>query len=304
MSILERLKEFCDFQEFEPPLTTPKDDLIPPNWPQQGRIDIQNVSIKYRKELPFVLKNLSLVIKPREKVAIVGKTGSGKSTLMLTLMRILRISEDAHQRRGSILIDGVDIEAIGLHTLRKNIAIIPQDPYLIEGTLRMNIDQLDEYSDSEICLLLKRLKFRESFGGGGSYTTDLSSRSSKRQKTLDLVDLLDLRIEANGGNLSAGQKQLVCIARALIQNTKILLMDEATASIDKKLDSAIQSLVLEVLRDTTVITIAHRLETVLGYHKVVVLQGGSVVEEGTARELSRKGGVFARMMNDSGMQRL
>ena len=192
-----------------------------------------------------------LKIYSKEKIGIVGRTGSGKSTICLCLFRILEPLE------GTIYIDNVDIRNIGLDILRKNITIIPQDPCLFEGTLKFNIDPFDEVDNSIIIKILKDIGFE--------YTESDN-------------DIINKMIEQNGNNLSVGEKQLICIARALIRKSKIIVMDEATANIDIKTEEKIQKALKFVLDNCTVITVAHRIKTIINYDKILVLDNGKIVE--------------------------
>ena len=292
-SIIERLKEYCDFTEFEAPLKIEKDDAIPETWPHEGGIRFNRVNVRYREGLPLVIEDLNLDIKGGSKVALVGRTGSGKSTTMLTIARILELPQTDMDSDGGIEIDKVDIAKIGLHKLRENIAFIPQDPYMVEGTLRFNLDQLGVCSDAEIIDILDKIDFYETLGQNNAQKK--VADPFKKKTALDFI------VESHGGNLSLGQRQLICIARALLKKTKILIMDEATASIDKKLDQVIQEVIMNQMKNKTVITIAHRLETITGYDRVVVLENGRKVEEGSPEELVRKRGVFYGMMVESGL---
>ena len=298
-SIVERLKENCDFTESEGELSLPLDEMITDKWPQYGAVCFDNVSVRYRKGLPFAIKNFDLTIEPGEKVVIVGRTGSGKSTLLLALMRILELEKTdtetsldkkRNKKKGEILIDGVDIARLGLHKLRRNIAVIPQDPYLLEGTLRFNLDQFGEYSDSQMIKILERIEFLSTIKDK-KHTVKTEGSEKKNE------NYLDMKIEGRGANLGVGQRQLICIARALLKRTRILLMNEATENVEKKVDRLIQRIVLGELERCTVITVAHRIETVMGYERVVVLDQGSKVEEGRLLELiSDEGSQFYHMV--------
>jgi ABC-type multidrug transport system fused ATPase/permease subunit len=203
----------------EAPLKNILDDSLS-NWPNKGKIEFLNFSVKYRPDTEIVLKNLSFVIQGNEKVGIVGRTGSGKSTITLCLFRILEATE------GRIMIDDVDISTIGLDKLRKSLTIIPQDPALIEGSLRYNIDPLDKYSDSDIMKVMEKIGF--------DYIVKRSNEGLYQE------------IAEGGSNLSVGEKQLICITRAILRKSKIIIMDEATASIDYKTEEMIQKAISEL----------------------------------------------------------
>ena len=234
------------------------DNLIQENWPQNGEIQFKDFSVKYRPDTEIVLKKINFTINPGEKVGICGRTGSGKSTICLCLFRILEPLE------GTIYIDNIDTTKIGLDLLRKNITIIPQDPCLLEGTLKYNIDPFNKNSDEEVIQILKDIGFEY-------YEPD--------------DKIMSKMIEQNGANLSVGQKQLVCIARALLRKTKIVVMDEATASIDMNTEQVIQKAMNLVLENSTVITVAHRIKTIINYDKILVLDNGEIKEFDTPTNL-------------------
>ena len=310
--------------------------IKPKNWPQKGKIELQNISLRYAGSLPRVIKNLSFNVESGQNVAIVGRAGSGKSTVLLGLMRILEICENADKSVGRILIDGFDIYKLGLHDLRAELAIIPQDPFILEGTLRKNLDPEGKLQDEEIKRSLQLYKIWDFFtkmAGTNDQeqagdpllqnrpkpprkideiaSNELKSQqdeidtgacgllSSSREKAQESV--LDQKISSEGKNLSIGQKQLICITRALIKNPKILLMDEATSNIDQKTDSTIQSIFKKHLKRTTVFTIAHRLQIIIQYDKIIVLSKGQLLEQGSPYELlTRKGSMFSSMVDEEG----
>jgi len=229
------------------------------NWPDKGKIEFINYYVKYRPETNSVLKNINIKINPGEKIGVVGRTGSGKSTLCLCVFRILE------PEKGTIIIDDVDICKIGLKTLRSKLTIIPQDPILMEGTLKYNIDPLGKYTNEQIIEIIKKIGFE--------YILDTNSKR------------LEMPITENGGNLSVGERQLICIVRAILRKSKIILMDEATANIDMKTEDIIQKAINELLVGASIITIAHRIKTILNYDKILVLADGEVIEFDHTKEL-------------------
>ena len=205
-------------------------------WPSKGQIEFRDLSIKYRPTLPFVIKNLSVKVTAGSKVGIVGRTGAEKTTLISSLYRTF------DDYKGKILIDSVEIREPGLKTLRQGMTIISQDPYLFEDSLRHNIDPMGEFSDEEIEGILDDVGLWEKFVE---------------------LDGVHTKIEKDGGNLSQGEKKLVCMARALLFKKKVVLMDETTSSLDMKTEQIIQRLIKERFKDCTVLVIAHRLNTIL-----------------------------------------
>ncbi|MGH0129637.1 UNVERIFIED_CONTAM: hypothetical protein FKN15_048342 [Acipenser sinensis] len=247
----------------------------PQAWPTRGHIEIRDYGLRYREDLELVLKNISFTIEGGKKVGIVGRTGAGKSSLTLGLFRIIEPAQ------GKILIDGVNIADLGLHDLRSRITIIPQDPVLFSGTLRMNLDPFDAYSDEEVWNSLELAHLKNFVSG--------------------LPDRLNHECSEGGENLSLGQRQLVCLARALLRKTKILVLDEATAAVDLETDNLIQSTIRSQFEECTVLTIAHRLNTVMDYTRVLVLDKGQIVEFDSPASLLDKKGVFFKMAKDSGL---
>ncbi|MBN3310800.1 MRP3 protein, partial [Amia calva] len=270
---VERVKEYSE-TEMEAPWDI-EDKKPPPEWPALGNVEFHNYSVRYRKGLDLVLKNLTLSVKGGEKIGIVGRTGAGKSSMTLCLFRILEAAG------GEITIDGVKISEIGLHDLRSKLTIIPQDPVLFSGTLRMNLDPFEKYTDEEIWKSLQ-LSHLDKF---------VSSQPLK----------LAHECSEGGENLSVGQRQLVCLARALLRKTRILILDEATAAIDLETDDLIQSTIRTQFEDCTVFTIAHRLNTIMDYTRVLVLDKGQIAEFDTPTNLIAKKGIFYGMAKDAGL---
>lgn len=271
---IERIKEYCNTPH-EASWDTENFDL-PKEWPQTGQVEFNNYSVRYRPELDYVLKDLNLVVKPGEKIGVVGRTGAGKSSLTLGLFRILE------HNVGEIIIDGIDIKKIGLHDLRKRLTIIPQDPVLFSGTLKMNLDPFEQNSDNSLWEILEK--------------THLKSFVSGLDKQL-LYECSE-----GGENLSVGQRQLICLARALLRKSKILVLDEATAAIDHNTDELIQATIRESFSDCTVFTIAHRLNTIMDSSRIMVLSEGKIVEfDSPTKLLTNTKGIFYSMAKDANL---
>uniref|UniRef100_A0A8C9ZY76 ABC-type glutathione-S-conjugate transporter n=1 Tax=Sander lucioperca TaxID=283035 RepID=A0A8C9ZY76_SANLU len=248
---------------------------LPLAWPQRGTIEFQDYGLQYRKGLELALKGITLQIHERERVGIVGRTGAGKSSLALGIFRILEAA------KGKIFIDGVNIADIGLHDLRSRITIIPQDPVLFSGSLRMNLDPFDTYTDEEVWRSLELAHLKNFIS--------------------NLPDKLNHECSEGGENLSLGQRQLVCLARALLRKTKILVLDEATAAVDLETDTLIQSTIRTQFEDCTVLTVAHRLNTIMDYTRLIVMDRGHISEMDSPANLIAQRGQFYRMCRESGL---
>jgi len=273
MNSVERVLYYSNNVEGEAASKTNLDPK-PSEWPSKGDIQIQHASMRYR-DGPLVLKDVSVSIKGGEKIGVVGRTGSGKSSLMTALFRITEVEPDG----GKILIDGVDISTIGLNSLRLNLSIIPQDPVMFSNTVRYNLDPFEEKSEYELWEALKKVQLAEAIAvmPGG----------------------LDEQVAEGGENFSQGQRQLLCIARSLLRKPQILVMDEATASIDNTTDALIQQMIRENFGQATVLTIAHRLNTIMDSDRVLVLDDGNVAEFDSPSALMSAGGIFASMVEKS-----
>uniref|UniRef100_A0A672I1Z1 ATP-binding cassette, sub-family C (CFTR/MRP), member 3 n=1 Tax=Salarias fasciatus TaxID=181472 RepID=A0A672I1Z1_SALFA len=270
---VERVKEYSETTTEAP--WEVEDKKPPPEWPTAGNVEFNDYSVRYREGLDLVLKGLTLSVKGGEKIGIVGRTGAGKSSMTLSLFRLLEAAA------GEITIDQVKIAEIGLHDLRSKLTIIPQEPVLFSGTLRMNLDPFDRYSDEEVWKALEHSHLHRF----------VSNQPSK----------LELECSEGGENLSVGQRQLVCLARALLRKTRILILDEATAAIDLETDDLIQSTIRTQFEDCTVFTIAHRLNTIMDYTRVLVLDKGQIAEFDTPSNLIAQRGIFYGMAKDAGL---
>ncbi|CAD1479365.1 unnamed protein product, partial [Heterotrigona itama] len=266
MTSVERVLEYSKV-ESEPPLESKPDKKPKESWPEEGKIEFKNVVMRYAPDEPPVLKNLNLVIYPQEKIGIVGRTGAGKSSLISALFRFAYLD-------GIVEIDGVKINEIGLHDLRSKISIIPQEPFLFSGSLRKNLDPFDDYSDHLLWQALEEVELKE-MG-------------------------LEAHVNEGGSNLSVGQRQLVCLARAIIKNNRILILDEATANVDPQTDELIQKTIRTKFANCTVLTIAHRLNTVMDSDRILVMDAGNAVEFDVPYVLIERNGYLKSMMNETG----
>merc|ERR1719491_2401373 len=275
MSSVERILYYTDNIEPEAPDVIPDKDPQQGTWPVNGEIELSHASMRYR-DGPLVLKDVSFTVKGGEKIGVCGRTGSGKSSLMIALFRISELEKD----EGCLTIDGVNIGDIGTAALRSNISIIPQDPVMFSNTVRYNLDPFADKSDDELWDVLKKVEMGEAIA--------------------ILPNGLDDVVAEGGENFSQGQRQLLCIARSLLRKPKILVMDEATASIDNETDAIIQSMIRENFKDATVLTIAHRLNTIMDSDRVLVLDDGVIVEFDTPKNLlSKAEGYFKSMVEKS-----
>ena len=322
MNSTERIDYYGKNLEEEPPLHLPN-EKVTPEWPQHGEIEFKDVEMRYRPGLPLVLKGLNLHVQGGERIGVVGRTGAGKSTIMSTLFRLVELSG------GSISIDGVDISSVGLETLRSRLSIIPQDPTLFKGTVRSNLDPFGRYTDHELWAAL-----RDADLVGEETTPSISEHSSERGSLLDekaadaeldeKADLkknnepsapmhvthaeasritLDTPVNEEGLNFSLGQRQLMALARALVRKSRIIVCDEATSSVDMQTDERIQKTMAAGFKGKTLLCIAHRLRTIIGYDRIIVMDQGQIAEIGAPRDLwSAEGSIFRGMCERGGIR--
>uniref|UniRef100_A0A182SDL2 ABC transmembrane type-1 domain-containing protein n=1 Tax=Anopheles maculatus TaxID=74869 RepID=A0A182SDL2_9DIPT len=274
MVSVERVNEYTNLPS-EPPLETAPKHRPQRNWPEFGTIRFTNVDLRYTDDGERVLKDLNFTIRSNEKVGIVGRTGAGKSSLIQALFRLAPFE-------GNIEIDDIDTKTLGLRDLRNKISIIPQDPILFSGTLRSNLDPFDQRKDDELWNALDEVELKEAVSS--------------------LAGGLECRMSDGGSNFSMGQRQLVCLARAILRNNKILVLDEATANVDPETDKLIQTTIRTKFAHCTVLTIAHRLHTVMDSDRVLVMDAGRVVEFGHPHELLHGPiGYLRRLVDQTGV---
>ncbi|XP_033327648.2 ATP-binding cassette sub-family C member 4 isoform X2 [Megalopta genalis] len=269
MTSVERILQFTQLDK-EGQFDSEPNKKPPAQWPFKGQIQFENLYLRYSESSPSVLKNLNVLIRPGEKVGIVGRTGAGKTSLISALFRLTKLE-------GRICIDDWDTNQIGLHDLRKKISIIPQEPILFSATLRDNLDPFHNYDDATLWAALEDVELKSS------------------------IVSLDYFVEQGGSNFSVGQRQLLCLARAIIRNNRILLLDEATANVDPSTDSLIQTTIRQKFKHCTVLTIAHRLNTIMDSDKVLVMDHGEAVEfEHPHVLLQDAEGHFTSMLKETG----
>ncbi|KAJ2523870.1 hypothetical protein GGI11_001212 [Coemansia sp. RSA 2049] len=312
MNSVERILQYLKIDQ-EAALESDPQHKPSPSWPRKGDMEIENLVAEYVPGVP-VLHGISLTIKHGEKIGVVGRTGAGKSTMSLALLRFIEAS------KGKIVLDGVDISKIGLEDLRRNVTIIPQDPVLFNGSIRFNLDPLDEHPDELLWEALRRthlIKENDSqdtsgssssisvssvVGRGESNGGNTNGDGSSLERMAGIFTSLDAEIKENGQNLSLGQRQLVALARALVRRSKLIIMDEATASVDFDTDNRIQNTIRgPEFANSTLLCIAHRLRTIIDYDRVLVLEKGKVAEFDTPYNLlQNKDGIFRSMCEKSG----
>jgi ATP-binding cassette, subfamily C (CFTR/MRP), member 1 len=274
MTSLERIYTYAKLPEEG--LRVNVSNRPPSTWPEKGEIKVVDLKVRYRPELDLVLKGFNMHIRPSEKIGVCGRTGAGKSSLFASFFRL--VNHDS----GKIYIDDMDISTIGLDDLRSKLSIIPQDPVIFSGTVRYNLDPFSLYSDEDIWSALDAVQLRATIE--------------------KLPDGLETKLAEYGGNFSAGEGQLICVARAILKPSKILFVDEATANVDKTTDELIQKVLRTKFIDRTLITIAHRLNTIIDYDRILVMDNGQAAEFGTPSELlNMPNGIFKSMALESGI---
>ncbi|KAI4250312.1 MAG: hypothetical protein LQ352_005379 [Teloschistes flavicans] len=294
MNAMERIVEYSRI-----PVEEQEGSDVPAAWPTEGKLQIQGLVAGYAPELPPVLKGLSFDVASNQRVGVVGRTGAGKSSLTLALFRLLEA------REGSIVIDGIDISKIMLHDLRSRLAIIPQDPVLFSGTVRSNLDAFEERSDAELYDALERVHLIRRTGtvsrAGSSTSGNIDEPSSvvTTNSNSNIFSSLSSHIGEGGLNLSQGQRQLLCLARAIVNRPKFMVLDEATSAVDMATNAFIQRSIREEFEDITLFVIAHRLRTIADFDRILVLSDGKAVEYDTPRNLMAKRGAFWVMVKQS-----
>ncbi|KAI8821599.1 P-loop containing nucleoside triphosphate hydrolase protein [Chytriomyces cf. hyalinus JEL632] len=279
---IERMHYYATRLETEAPGVI-QDSRPPSVWPSDGVLEFRNVSMRYQAGLPLVLNKISLKTMRHEKIGVVGRTGSGKSSLMLSIFRMIDFEE------GDVVIDGISTKSLGLKDLRSRLSIIPQDPILFSGTVRTNMDPFNEHDDITIWSALEA--------------------SGLKGAVAEMDGQLDGAVAAGGDNMSVGQRQLLCLARAILRKSSLVVLDECTANVDLETDHQIQNTLRTTMRDATIFTIAHRLNTVIDSDRILVLDGGNIAEFDSPAALLAQDGldgrplsVFAGMVQETGQQ--
>lgn len=270
---IERVHAMCDLPK-EKSMQTDESVKLPDTWPSDGLVEFQDVQLRYRDGLPLALDGLSFHASPGERIGIVGRSGAGKSSITVALFRLVEIVG------GQIFVDGIDLSTLGLSDVRGRLRIIPQDPFLLSGTLRDCLDPFGGSTDDEILEALKAVRL---------VSDDADSTA------------LESRVEEGGSNFSVGERQLLCLARALLAKPRVLVLDEATSSVDYETDAFIQNLLRTRFNDTTLMTIAHRLNTIMDYDKILVMDNGRASEFGSPKELlEREKSTFRDLVASTG----
>ncbi|KAJ2254263.1 Transporter of the ATP-binding cassette (ABC), partial [Coemansia sp. RSA 455] len=324
--ILAKINEFRNLAERDPEAPYVVDTCRPSaQWPPNGKIEFRDFSMKYGEDLGFALKNVNLTINPGEKIGIVGRTGAGKSSLAKVLFRLIH-----ENTSGSILIDGQDISEFGVGDYRPRLGMIPQESSMFSGSIRRNLDPLNQFDIEETwaalakCNLSELVSSKETPSNGCEESEYEEDQARKREQwqdagwlkramlfifmkmptTLDPVEKpkssgLDKSVQDSFKRLSSGQQQLFGLCRVLMRKRKIIVLDEATANVDLETDKSVQELIRKEFGDCTVLTIAHRLETIMNSDRIIVMDKGTIAEIGTPHELLAKDGMFAQLVKTS-----
>lgn len=262
LNSFQRISEYAEIEPEESPAQADAlgKNEIPAAWPTSGRVEFQAVTARYVENGPDILRRISFIARPGERVAIIGRTGSGKSTVARTLIR------STHVASGKVLIDGVDINNIPLKRLRQCITLVPQESVVFSGDIKSNLDPLGELDEAELQSVLSSC----------SLLQDSRSDDGESNNNLDIAAWT--QVTGNGSNFSNGHKQILGLARAMCRRSKVVILDEATASVDHETDVRMQKLIRSEFAGSTIITIAHRLRTVMDYDRVIVMEEGRVIE--------------------------
>ena len=279
-------------------------NTIVKNWPKSGDISLSNISAKYREGLPLVLNDITIQIYSGEKIGVVGRTGSGKSSLLLLLTRLI---DPINDEKGEMKVDGVNVLDLTINQYRKAFKVIPQDPFLLSGTFRNNIDPFNQYTDEEVIMALEKAFMMQEKFIPIEICKKIKINSTVTIETEQnnlLTDwkykVLEYEVGENGRNLSMGERQLVCIARIMLTTPMILFMDEATSNMDYYTDSKIQEILNKEFSKTTIISIAHRLNTIIGFDRILVLNKGQIVEFDKPSVLLAKNSELRNMVLENG----
>ncbi|KAL6712904.1 hypothetical protein ACLMJK_009459 [Lecanora helva] len=281
MNSLERVVEYCSL-----PTESSEGNSPPAHWPSRGRIEVSDLVVEYAADLRPVLQGVTFSCEPNNRIGIVGRTGAGKSSLILALFRFLEA------RGGSIVIDGIDIATLTLKDLRERMAVIPQQPVLWLGTVRSNLDPFNDYADEKLREVLERVQLN-----GRLMCSDVSDNCEEVEPGHYFT--LSTPIAEGGANISLGQRQLLSLARVLLTRPKILIMDEATSAVDLDRDNIVQQSIRNDLQDSTLIVVAHRLSTIIDLDQIIVFEEGKVAEIGSPKDLWKQKGVFSQMVRQS-----
>ncbi|KAK9477095.1 hypothetical protein V1514DRAFT_334856, partial [Lipomyces japonicus] len=292
MNSIERLIEYTEIEQEAPDIVS--NSRPPLGWPEKGAIEVSGLSLKYAPDLPLVISDVSFSVKPKWKIGIVGRTGAGKSTIASAFFRFLEAEQ------GKIVIDGINIAEIGLKDLREALTIIPQDPTLFSGTVRSNLDPFNQYPDSAIFEALRRVHLIDENEVSAPSSSSISTPVAADYHVNIFTDLHS-PITEGGGNLSQGQRQLMCLARSLLKSPRVIILDEATASIDYQTDALLQTTIRKEFSQMTILTIAHRLRSIIDYDMILVLEAGKVKEYDKPHLLLQQShSVFRSMCESSG----